>query len=363
MLTSTLMISCGMFMELKKKLDTLKDFFHGKKVIVAFSGGADSTLLALIAKNEAKDSLAVTVDNGVMPPEFMKNAQEIAQKIGINHLVIQENFLDDLNFRTNPPNRCYICRKKMYQQLEKLLSDYCYDFVVDGTNISDLMEDRPGTLVNIEKNIKTPLVRVGLTSEEVRAILHKWRVNYNPSTTCLATRIPTRKTITPQKINRINYAENFIRNLTSLDVVRVRDDDGVAYIEVGDVDKLQDNVLLDSLNFELKKIGFEKVDQNIGSYADSKKETVVYRPCKSEKNRIILEIELPYQLNILDTCHELESLGEVKCSPEMGIVRLEFDGLSITLFAKGKIVARGLKDQKDGKKLLTLVLPCIRRQR
>jgi uncharacterized protein len=126
----------------------------------------------MIAKNEAKDSLAVTVDNGVMPPEFMKNAQEIEQKIGINHLLIQENFLDDVNFRTNPQNRCYICRKKMYQQLEKLLSDYCYDFVVDGTNISDLMEDRPGTLVNIEKNIKTPLVRVGLTSEEVRAILH-----------------------------------------------------------------------------------------------------------------------------------------------------------------------------------------------
>jgi uncharacterized protein len=357
------LIVCGMFMEIEAKLNSLRNYFRGKKVLVAFSGGADSTLLALVANDEAKEALAVTVDNGVMPPECMQRAEQIAQKIGIKHLILRENFLEDHAFEKNPPNRCYICKNKTYQQLKRMASDYQYDFVVDGTNISDLLEDRPGIMVNIEKNIRTPLVYSGLASQEVRTILHDWGVDYHPSTTCFATRIPTGSMITPQKISRIAYAENFIRNRADLDVVRVRDDEGLACIEVENVDKLIDKGLLHHLGSELKAIGFLKVTINIGSYGNSEKEMIVYKPCKHEKNKIMFETELPYQLNIPDTCHELETLGKVKCSSEMGIAMLELDGKNITLFDKGKIVARRVKDQKDAQELLTKVLPCIRRQK
>ncbi|BDZ70718.1 ATP-dependent sacrificial sulfur transferase LarE [Methanobacterium petrolearium] len=348
-------------MELERKLDNLKTFFKNKKVVLAFSGGADSTLLALLAKDHAKEALAVTVDNGVMPSECIGKAGEIAQKIGVKHKIITMNFLEDPSFEKNPPNRCYICKNIMHQQIKKIASDYHYDLVVDGTNISDLLEDRPGIMVNIEKNIKTPLVEYGFTSQDVRTILREWNVDYHPSTTCFATRIPSGRIITPQKIHRITYAENLIRNLTGLSVVRVRDDEGLACIEVGNLDKFIDKISLDYLDSELKAIGFKKVTLNIASYGSLENEMVVYKPCKSGKNRIMFEIELPYPLNIPLSCQELEYLGEVKCSPEMGLAMLEVDGRNITLFEKGKIVARRVKDQEDAQKLLITILPCLRR--
>lgn len=350
-------------MGIKRKLDGLKSFFNDKKVIVAFSGGADSTLLALVARDEAKDVLAVTVDNGVMPAEFTHKAEQIAKKIGIKHHTITNNFLKDSEFEINPSNRCYICKNKIYQQLEEMASDFHYDFVTDGTNITDLLEDRPGIMVNIEKNIKTPLVKYGFTSQEVRTILNDMNVEYHPSTTCLATRIPTGVMITPEKIKRINDAEDLVSNLTGLDVVRVRDNEKIALIEVEDIDKLIDKTILTRLDSELKAAGFKKVTMNIAGNRDTEKEIFVYKPCKNEKNRMMLETQLPYKLNIPETCHELETLGEVKCSPKRGIAMLEIDEGNITLSENGKIVVQRVKHREDAKNLLIRVLPCIRRQK
>jgi uncharacterized protein len=350
-----------MFMDIQRKIDHLRNHLHGKKVLVAFSGGADSTLLALIAKEEASDAMAVTIDNGVMPADCILEAEQIAQKIGIKHRVIRGNFLNDPAFQVNPPNRCYICKKKMYQKLEEMARDELYDRVVDGTNISDLMEDRPGIRVNMEKKIEMPFIKSEITSQDVRDALKQFNIDYNPSTTCFATRIPTGKTITLQKINRISYAENLIKNLTGLDIVRVRDDDGLALIEVKNIDKLIDKALLDHIDSELKAVGFKKVTLDIGGYGDSKDELIIYKPCKDEKNKIMFETELPYHLNIPLTCQELEKLGKVKCSREMGIAMLEMKEKNVTLFAKGKIVARRVKDREDAQKLLLKVLPCLRR--
>lgn len=348
-------------MDIKGKMDKLRDYLHGKKVIIAFSGGADSTLLAWIAKEEASDALAVTVDNGAMPAECVQNAEQIAQMIGIKHRVVGENFLEDPAFQINPPNRCYVCKLKMHQRMEKIAKEEQYDAVVDGTNISDLMEDRPGIMVNIEKNVKTPLVKSGFTSCDVREVLKQENIKYTPSTTCLATRIPTGKKLTPRKINRIDYAETLIKNLTGLEIVRVRDDEQMARIEVKDVDKLIDRGLLHHLDSELKAVGFRRVTLDISGQDDTKDQIMVYKPCKGDKNKIMFEKELPYSLNISETCHELESLGKVKCSKEMGIAMLEMNSTNITLFAKGKIVARKVKDQEDAQELLLKILPCLRR--
>lgn len=348
-------------MDIQRKIDSLRNYLNGKKVLVAFSGGADSTLLALIAKEEAKDALAVTIDNGVMPDECIQEAEQIAQKIGIKHRIVRENYLNDPAFELNSPNRCYICKKKMYQKMEKIARDEQYDGVIDGTNISDLMEDRPGIRFNLEKNIEMPLIKSEITSKDVRKVLNQLNIDYNPSTTCLATRIPTGKTITPHKINRISYAENLIKNLTSLDVVRVRDDEGLALIEVKDIDKLIDKDLLDHIVSELKAVGFKRVTLNIGGYGDVKDEMVIYKPCKDGKNKIMFETELPYQLNIPLTCQELGKLGKVNCSREMGIATLEMGEKNITISSNGQIVARRVKDREDAQELLLKVLPCLRR--
>jgi len=348
-------------MELEKKIGKLKDILHNKNVIVAFSGGADSTLLALIAKAVTDNSLAITVDNGVMPTECLEEAANIAQKIGIKHLIIKENFLENESFSSNPPNRCYICKNMIYSRIEEILKDYKFDFIVDGTNITDLMEDRPGVKVNLEKKIKTPLIQAGLTSEEVRDYLKNLKLEYHPSTTCFATRIPNDLEITNKRINRIAYAENILRNITGLKIVRVRDQDDVALIEVKNLNKLLDRGIIRHIDSEFKAVGFKRVLIDICDYNNPKKDLIIYKPCKDEKNKIMFETELPYQISILDTCKALAKLGEVKCSENMGVAMLETEGSNVTIFKKGKIVARRVKDQKEAQELLIKILPFIHR--
>jgi pyridinium-3,5-biscarboxylic acid mononucleotide sulfurtransferase len=349
------------YLNLETKLDRIRDSLKDRKVLVAFSGGADSTLVAKLAQESALKAVAVTVDNGVLPLECMSNAQKIAEKIGISHQILKEDFIEDPSFKSNPPTRCYICKNKMYKKLEEFARDEEFDVLADGTNISDLLEDRPGIMVNYQKNILSPLVKVGMISEEVKEALKMLNLDYSPSTTCLATRISTNSEITPKKINRISYAETLIKNVAGVDVVRVRDDNDLARIEVSDVDKLLDRGILDHISSELNAVGFKGVTLDISSYGDSKKDLVVYKPCKDEKNKIMFETELPYEIDILDTCQELEKLGEVKCSSQMGIAMMELEGRNVTLFKKGKIVARRVENKEDAQDLLVEVLPHIRR--
>ena len=155
-------------MDLQQKIEKVKEYLKDKEVLVAFSGGADSTLVAKIAKDATKNALAVTVDNGVLPPDCISNAKQIAEEIGISHEVIKEDFLKDEAFKSNPPQRCFICKNKMYSKLQDVAMEKGFEIIVDGTNISDLLEDRPGIMVNYEKNIASPLVYAGFTEDEVR---------------------------------------------------------------------------------------------------------------------------------------------------------------------------------------------------
>lgn len=347
-------------MELEAKVEKLKDYLTDKKVLVAFSGGADSALVAVIASDVSKEAIAVTVDNGVMPSDCIGNAKRIAEKIGIKHSIVNEDFLNDESFRSNPPNRCYICKNKMYSKLVEFAEKENLE-VIDGTNITDLLEDRPGIMVNYGKNIKSPLVKAGFTAEDVRNVLRSLKIDYSKSTTCLATRISKNSEITTKKINRVMYAESLLKGLSGSEVVRVRDQDDVAIIELEKNEKLLNSGVLNHIDSELKAVGFKRVNLDIGSYGNSKMDLVVYKPCKDEKHKIMFETELPYTINIEETCKVLENLGHVKCSIDMGIIMLEIQGRNVTLFKTGKIVARRVVDKEDAENLLFEVLPNIRR--
>lgn len=349
-------------MNLQQKMEKLSEYIKDKEVLIAFSGGADSTLVAKIAKDTAKNALAITVDNGVLPPDCIGNAKNIAEEIGISHQVIKEDFLKDEAFKSNPPQRCFICKNKMYSKLQDVAGEKGFDIIIDGTNISDLLDDRPGIMVNYEKNIVSPLVYAGFTEEDVREALKALEIDYSTSTTCFATRISTNNEITPKKINRISYAESLIKNTVGEGPVRVRDYDDVARIEAGNIAKLLNMGVLNHISSELKAVGFKRVTLDIGGYGEEKKDLVVYKPCKDEENKIMFETELPYTVDIKKTCAELEKIGSPKCSEEMGIAMLETEGRNVTVFKNGKVVARRVVDKEDAENLLTEVLPLIRRK-
>jgi len=349
-------------MDIEQKIEKIEEYLKDKEVIVAFSGGADSTLVTKIAKDMCKNAIAITIDNGALPPDCINDATEIAKEIGIPHEVIRYNLLKDETFKSNLPNRCFICKNRMYNELQIVAKHKKIDTIIDGTNISDLLADRPGIMVNYDKNIVSPLVYAGFTEEDVRNTLKKFKMRYSMFTTCFATRISRYSKITPKKIDRISYAESLIKKTIKDSPVRVRDENDIARIEVRNIEKLLNIKVLNHINSELKAVGFKHVTLDINGYGESQKELVIYKPCKDGSNKIMFEIDLSYEIDIKNTCVELERLGSFKSSEEMGIAMIEINGKNLTIFKSGKIVARRVIDKNDAEKILIDILPLIRRK-
>ena len=348
-------------MEFYQKIEKAEETMRGKNIAIAFSGGADSTFIACMAKKVAKNVLALIFDNGLMSSKFLIDAEKIAKSLGIEYEIINDDFFENEKFIENDSKRCFICKNIMYSKIKEIATDNGFETIVDGTNISDLLEDRPGIMVNYKNNILSPLVKAGIEKEEVLEYLTKKNISYSINTTCLATRIKKGEKITSKKINRVNYAENLLKNLTKNEIVRVRDISNTAQIEVEDITQLLNKNTLKLIEIEFKAVNFEKITLAIDTPSKAKKEIVIYKPCKDEANKIMFENELPYEIDIEKTCRELEKLGTVKCSEGMGVAMLDIVGKNVTLFKNGKIVARKVQDKEDAQAILVEVLPLIRR--
>jgi uncharacterized protein len=199
--------------------------FEDSKVAVAYSGGVDSSLIALTAR-EFADS--ITVKSEFTPKHTIDEAVDFASRFGIKHRVIDINLLDD-EIKKNPGNRCFLCKKKIFHEIRKL----GYDLILDGTNADDLGEERPGLKANREEHVISPLADLGLGKREVREIMNKIdkKTSLKPSETCLATRIPFNSEITSERLMRIDKAEEILRKL-KFSRVRVRDHFPLARIQV-----------------------------------------------------------------------------------------------------------------------------------
>lgn len=160
-------------MNLEDKINIVKNILKDKKVAIGFSGGADSTLIAYLSSKVAEDTLAITIDNHLLPTGFVENTKSLAELFKINHKIIDVNFYEKEYFLANDSKRCYNCRNLMYSQIEKVAHENGYDFICDGNNISDLVIDRPGILVTYKKGFKTPFIDAKLTSKEIHEYLNK----------------------------------------------------------------------------------------------------------------------------------------------------------------------------------------------
>jgi len=204
---------------------------HGSAVI-AFSGGADSSVVAALAKRAFGDAtVAVTVDNGALHHGEVEQAAAIASEIGIRHIVITLNPLTVFEVKKNDPERCYYCKKLVFGALRDLAEELHFTAVMDGTNASDLNGYRPGLKALRELGVVSPLLE--FTKEEVRSFARKLGLSNAdaPPVACLLTSFPYGTVITGERIERLRDAERALKAV-GITHVKIRDHDNFARIEV-----------------------------------------------------------------------------------------------------------------------------------
>ncbi|MGA2461097.1 MAG: ATP-dependent sacrificial sulfur transferase LarE [Candidatus Bathyarchaeia archaeon] len=258
--------------ELRVKAESaLKVLGSYGKALVAFSGGIDSTLVAYLAKLALGDStIAVTAESPSLPSSELEEAKELAKEIGIRHMVIRTEELEDPNYLANPANRCYFCKKELSGKLEQLADELGYLVIVDGTNADDLHGHRPGAAALSQEGVKRPLADVGMTKPEVRELSRLLGLpNFDkPSMPCLSSRVQYGQVISPERLVRIERSENFIRSITGVKELRVRDHGNLARIEVGKGERqlFFNEGVLDKIAAALKGYGFTYVSVDIVGY-------------------------------------------------------------------------------------------------
>ena len=256
-------------------LDNLVNWFDNKnKVMIALSGGVDSALVAYAAFQKlGRSAIAVTADYKTLSEDELNMAKDICSEIGIQQIFLDYDELKNKEFTKNDSNRCFHCRLELGNHLIQLAKEYGVDVIVDGTNVDDLGEYRPGINALKQNGIRSPLLETNFSKSNIRetAKLVGLSVFDRPSNSCLASRIPWGQRVTAEKLIRIELGETIVKQLTNVKQVRVRDINGSAKIEVNKkMISVFDDAILKQITEKLKMIGFIAVEVDSEGYKPGK---------------------------------------------------------------------------------------------
>ena len=257
------------------KLDELKNWFADKnKVFIALSGGVDSALVAYAAFQQLGDSaIAVTADYKTLSKEELQTAKQVCSEIGIEQLFLDYDELENPEFTKNDSTRCFHCRLELGDHLLELAKKHDVSIIVDGTNIDDLGDFRPGIEALKQNGIRSPLVETNFSKSQIRDIAKSVELSVfdKPSNSCLASRIPWGQRVTAERLARIEYGEILVKQLTKTKQVRVRDFNGIAKIEVEkEMISVFDDDIIQQLDKKFQIIGFSSVQIDPEGYKPGK---------------------------------------------------------------------------------------------